>query len=346
MKKQIYKFTLASRWVKTPKAKHLLNPSTDKFVNIFLQISLIAIILISGKNQAIAQQLPTFINYNNNWSLLNPAAVAPDFLIDDYYRLSIQATYRQQWFGVEDAPKTQSLAFTWMQEEQPLLLGGQLLNDKTGAIGLTGAYGQFAYRFALDRHHHLSLGINAGLVQYRVKLSQIQLIESDDLVSTQDGQKLYPDFGMGFFYQYKDAVYAGISIPQTFGLTQNFETANQKYQLTRSRHYYALLGTNLYLDKSKTNYFALSTWAKYLPNIPFTIDFNAKYYFQDLFWLGIGGGTSKYARLETGLIIGNGIGYLDGRLSIGFAYDYALSTATQALGNTMELIMRYSIGSY
>ena len=106
-----------------------------------IQYQLLSIGILLAINVS-AQQLPTFINYTNNWSLLNPAAVSPDFLIDDYYRLSIQATYRQQWVGLEDAPQTQSLAVTWMPESNPILVGGQLLNDKTGAIGLTGAYGQ------------------------------------------------------------------------------------------------------------------------------------------------------------------------------------------------------------
>ncbi len=291
-----------------------------------------------------AQQLPTFINYTNNWSLLNPAAVSPDFLIDDYYRLSVQATYRQQWIGVEDAPQTQSLAATWMPENNPILLGGQLLNDNTGAIGLTGAYGQFAYRLQVNRRHFLSLGINAGLVQYRVKVSEINLLEKNDILAGQDGNRLFPDFGLGFFYQYDDWFYAGVSVPQTFGITNTFAaTDNRKYQLTRARHYYAMAGANIYLNKEKTSYFALSSWAKYLPNAPFTIDINAKYYFQDIFWLGVGGGSANLAHLEVGFIIGNGIGYLDNRLMLGFGYDFALNSTAQLLGNTMEITMRYSI---
>jgi len=291
---------------------------------------------------ATAQQLPTFINYTNNWSLLNPAAVSPDFLVDDYYRMSVQATYRQQWVGLEDAPQTQSLAATWMPENNPILVGGQLLNDKTGAIGLTGAYGQFGYRLALNRKHFLSLGINAGLVQYRVKATEINLLEKNDILTAQDGNRLFPDFGLGLFYQYDDWLYAGVSVPQTFGITNTFASDNRKYQLTRARHYYAMAGANIYLNREKTSYFALSSWAKYLSNAPFTLDINAKYYFQDIFWLGVGGGSTELAHLEVGFIIGNGIGYLDGRLLLGFGYDFALSATSQLLGNTMEVTMRYS----
>jgi len=290
----------------------------------------------------VAQQLPTFINYSNNWSLLNPAAVSPDFLVDDYYRMSLQATYRQQWIGLEDAPQTQSLAGTWMPESHPIVVGGQLINDKTGAIGLSGAYGQFAYRLNLRRKHFISLGLNAGLVQYRVRATEIRLLEKNDILTQQDGNRIIPDFGVGLFYQYDDRLYAGVSIPQTFGITNTFGVGNQKYQLTRARHFYAMAGANFYLNNDKTSYFALSSWAKYLPNAPFTVDINAKYYFQDIFWLGLGGGTTDLAHLEVGFIVGNGIGYLDGRLTIGFGYDFALSTKSQLLGNTMELMTRYS----
>ena len=305
------------------------------------KISLVFLYLIFTTS-LFGQQLPTFINYTNNWSLLNPAAISPDFLADDYYRFSLQATYRQQWSGLEDAPQTQSISGTWVPENHPLIIGGQLINDKTGAIGLTGAYGQFGYRLQVGRNHFLSFGLNAGLVQYRVKVSEIKLLEENDILTAQDGIKLIPDFGLGFFYQYKDWFYAGISIPQAFGITNTFASDNRKYQLTRARHYYALSGVNFYLNKDKTSYFALTAWAKYLTNAPFTLDINAKYYFQDIFWLGLGSGTTDLAHLEVGFIIGNGIGYLDGRLSLGFGYDFALSTNTQLLGNTMELTVRYS----
>ena len=244
--------------------------------------------------------------------------------------------------GLEDAPQTQTIAATYMAESQPILLGGQLLNDKTGAIGLTGVYGQFAYRLQMNRKHFLSLGINAGLVQYRVKVSEIRLLETNDILSNQDGMRLFPDFGIGLFYQFDDKFYGGVSVPQTFGLTNTFGTDNQRYQLTRARHFYALAGANFYVNEEKTSYFALSSWAKYLTNAPFTLDVNAKYFFQDVFWLGIGAGSTNLAHLEFGLIIGNGIGYLDGRLTIGFGYDFALNTQAQLLGNTMELSLRYS----
>lgn len=289
-----------------------------------------------------AQQLPTFINYTNNWSLLNPAAVSPDFLVDDYCRLTLQATYRQQWIGLEDAPQTQSLAGTWMPESHSILVGGQLINDQTGAIGLTGVYGQFGYRLKLNRKQFLSLGINAGLVQYRVKATEIKLLEQNDILTQQDGNRIFPDFGLGLFYQFDDWLYAGVSVPQTFGITNTFGTGKQKYQLTRARHYYAMAGANFYLNSDKTSYFALSSWAKYLPNAPFTLDLNARYFFQDIFWLGLGGGTTDLAHLEVGFIVGNGIGYLDGRLTLGFGYDFALSTQSSLLGNTMELTVRYS----
>ncbi|MEM6316503.1 MAG: type IX secretion system membrane protein PorP/SprF [Bacteroidota bacterium] len=291
-----------------------------------------------------AQQLPTFLNYANNWNVLNPAAVSPDFMVDDYYRLSVQATYRQQWAGLEDAPETQTLSATFMSESHPILVGGQLLNDKTGAIGLTGAYGQFAYRLQLDRKHFLSGGLNLGLVQYRVNVTEIQLLEAGDILANQDGARLFPDFGLGLFYQYDDLLYAGFSIPQTFGLTNTFQAQNRDYQLTRTRHYYAMTGANIYLNSDKTSYFAISSWLKYLSNAPLTVDFNAKYFFQDVFWLGLGGGTTDFAHLEAGVIIGNGIGYMDNRLTVGIGYDFALSAATQLLGNTVEVIVRYSIG--
>lgn len=289
-----------------------------------------------------AQQLPTFTNYNHNWPLLNPATVSTEYFRNDFIELSVQTTLRQQWAGLEDAPKTQTLAVNWIPENANYHTGLQVINDKTGAIGFTGAYAQFAYRIALNRASKISIGLNAGLVQYRAKVTQVRLQQSNDLVASSNGTRIYPDFGIGLFYQFKDQWYAGISIPQTFGLNTLFQADNREYGLERVRHYYALAGANWYFDANKTTFFSLSAWAKKVAAIPLTLDALLTYQFQDVFWLGLGGGSSKYTHLEVGVIIGNGLGYWNGLLHVGFGFDYALDAKAQLLGRTMELSMRYS----
>ncbi len=289
----------------------------------------------------LSQQLPTFLNYSNNWQLLNPAATNPDFLRDDYYTTALAANYRKQWSGIEAAPTTQSLLYSWMPESLQFHTGLQLLNDKTGVLGLSGVYGQFAYRIPFNRKHFLSIGLNAGLVQYRTKTSQVRLLDANDILGA-DANKIYPDFGLGIYYQYDDWFYAGVSVPQVFGLQTAFGAGQQTYELTRLRHYYAQTRINWYQNRSKSSYFSLSAWGKYLPNVPLTFDANIRYYFQDIFWLGLGGSTAEIAHLEVGCIIGEGLGYLDGLMHVGFGYDYSLSAASNLLGNTLELSVRYS----
>lgn len=303
---------------------------------------LVFLLLVAAGGVSLkAQQLPTFFHYSNNWSVLNPAALSPDLILDDGYRMSVQSTVRRQWADVEDAPRTQTLATTFLPETQSIILGGHLMNDQTGAIGWTGLYGRFAYRLRLTRHQTLSVGVHLGLAQYRVRAAEIRLLEPDDILGNTNQNQLLPDAGLGVFYQFRNRLYGGISFPQVFNWTTRYRNdRGDQYQLTRLRHAYAMGGANLFLNND--NRLSITAWVKRAPGVPWTADVNLRYFYQDVFWLGMGGGTTDVAHLEAGLLIGNGLGYLNGRLALSFGYDFTLSSRQQLLGSTLEIGLRYT----
>ena len=224
----------------------------------------------------IAQQLPLFSQYQDNYIAINPAMVSRDYLLNED-NLSFGASHRNQWADFENAPKTQIIRGEYLYSggNFGLLTGGYLLNDQTGPTGLTGLYGRFGAILAGDPYYGgISLGINLGVVQYRVNTNELNLRDQDDIVASDNQMQLFPDVGFGLYYYKKlsgsgflddDYVYAGVSIPQTIGLDTEFQDETGNFFLKRMQHFYAQAGIFHFLEDE--SYLELAAWGKYVQGL-------------------------------------------------------------------------------
>ncbi len=300
-----------------------------------------------------AQQLPLFTQYQENTGIINPAAVNNNYFIyEDNVAFGI--SYRKQWVGIANAPETQTIQGEYMYAATggfSWIAGGYLLNDKTGPTAFTGAYGRIAGIITDDPYYGgLSFGLSFGAVQYRVNVSEIRLKDPDDILTAEDQSRVYPDFGLGaYFYRRLERgafegnhVYAGISVPQVFGLNLEFRDESGAFSTQRVQHYYALLGMNHYLKDDK--YIQPSIWVKYTPNAPINIDFNLRYQLVDHFWIGTGVSTAGNYHLEAGYILGENMGWYS-HLRIGYGFDYSFTTFGPAAGPAHEINLVYTFGN-
>ncbi len=236
-----------------------------------------------------------------------------------------------------------------------LLAGGYLINDQTGPTGLSGAYGRIAGILTDDPYWGgFSLGLTFGLVQYRVKGTEIEFLDEGEVLSNSDYYQIHPDVGFGLYYYkamdkgfFKDDIfYTGVSIPQTLGFDLTFTDDNGEFYIHRIQHYYALIG--LYKNISELNYFEPSIWFKYTPNAPINIDLNLRYLFtrgrgyfaRPFFWLGTGYSFNQSIHLEVGFFL-NDL-FDDSHIKIGYGYDYGFNTYGPFFGNTHELNLSLS----
>lgn len=304
---------------------------------------LVVFMLASG----LAQQLSTYTLYRDNWNILNPAIVSNNY-INHEYNMSVGANYRYQWVDLEDAPNSQAVSFEFVPNGYNMITGGHLINDQTGLIGQTGIYGTFAYRLQFARRVEQSLmfGINAGIVQYRAKLNGLELSNPNDPFAQAASEVQYfPDFGLGVFYHYADVFYAGISVPQTFGLNTSYRAENGDFNIQRTQHFYGIVGGYITLDVigDGTSYLEPTLWVKYVKNAPISLDANIRYQFSDVAWLGIGGNLAKTVHFEGGVVLGENVGWLDnGQMKVGFGFDRSFNTYAAFFGNAFELNVTYS----
>lgn len=300
---------------------------------------------------AHAQHLPLFTQYRDQIGVLNPGAFSHDYLVHEN-PMSFGLSFRRQWVGLESAPVTQTLRGEYFYESGGsfnLIYGGHVVNDQTGPTGFTGAYGRVGGLLSSDPYYGgLSLGFSFGMVQYRVKTSELRLRDLNDLTGTTDQSMLFPDVGVGlYYYKYIERgflddshIYAGVSIPQVFGLDLEFITENGSFGTRRIQHYYAVAGLYKYLRND--TYLEPSVWFKYAPGAPVNVDLNLRYQMNGNFWLGAGGATAGTVHLETGFILGENYN-LNNTLKIGYGFDYSFNTFGPEVGSSHEINLTYSI---
>src|ERR1051326_6999781 len=114
-----------------------------------------------------AQQDPMVSQYMFNGLYLSPAYAgvrkAPN----------ITGSFRKQWTALDGAPVTQTLSYD--QKLTPKMGAGLIIvNDKIGVTGQTDFYGDYAYHLKLAKEMSLSLGLRAGVSNYRANLTSLK----------------------------------------------------------------------------------------------------------------------------------------------------------------------------
>lgn len=315
---------------------------------------LIFLAILSFLTQSlVAQQLPLFSQYRENYIAINPAMVSTEYLL--YQQdLSFGASYRTQWSGFEGAPETQFIRGEYLYDNNGgfgLLTGGYLINDQTGPIGLTGIYGRIGGIFTGDvTQSGIAVGLTLGAVQYRVNTRELRLRDANDILASDSKTQFHPDVGVGISYYQQlsgfldgDYIYAGVSIPQALGFNLEFQDEGGKFGIQRSRHFYAQAGLFHLLEGE--GYLELSSWAKFVESAPVNVNINLRYQTNSIVWVGVGGSTAGTAHVEAGVQLGENAGF-DNTIRIGYGFDYTFSSFGPSVGTTHEVNVSYSLFTY
>lgn len=298
-----------------------------------------------------AQQLPNFTIYRDQWNVINPAALSNNYLINEL-NYTVGASYRRNWLNVQDAPQTGILNFEMVLEEQNSVIGAHVISDKTGKLGQTGFYGHYAYILDMGGRtdRALVIGLGAGLVQYGAKLSEIDFPDLANRPAINDNL-LFPDFSLGAFFYEEDNYYLGVSVPQVFGLDTKFKAEDARYDVKRLPHVYAVAGK--YFDSflgNSTSFLEVSSWLRYVPNAPISLDVNGRLQISELYWAGLGFGAAASGqqktfsvRAETGFVLGEQVRIENGQFKLGLAYDQPLAAPLgRYFGGAFEVHLLYS----
>jgi type IX secretion system PorP/SprF family membrane protein len=298
-----------------------------------------------------AQQTPLFSMYRDQWAVLNPAALSNNYLLNNK-TMSLSGAWHVQWWNLPSSPRTQTLAWEMVSDPRNSVFGAQVINDQTGKISQTGVYGRYAYRIKMGRRisQSLLIGINAGAVQYRVKLNEIDFPDAST-APTGSPRLVRPDLGVGVFYHYADRYYAGLSVPQTFGISTDFKDGDDVFSIRRKPHVYAVLGaywSTPWLG-NETSFIEPSIWVKYAGSSPFNMDLNLRAQVSELVWAGIGVNAgfglrpSAALHFEAGLFLGEQVQLMNSQVKVGFAFDLPVMQGLgRVFGSSAELVLVYT----
>jgi len=267
------------------------------------------------------QQSPMYTQYMFNKFVYNPAVAG----IDPYFQ--IRSNHRFQWVGLTDPPLTNSLSYFGPHSTLPMGYGGYIYYDVTGPTSVAGLTGAYAYNVGITDNLRLSMGVNAGLMQYRVDGTQITIKDKTDIALD---QAVYSSFAFDAnfgLYLYSDNYYAG------FSTTQLINSKLKLYGVNKLKTHYYLTGGYMF---ELNNDFKLepSMIIKATAPFIFQLDFNVRVIYLDMIWLGL-----SY-RTQDALSLLIGYTYND-RIHIGYSYDFTTTDLRKYNSGTHEIMIGY-----
>ena len=298
------------------------------------KILLVCITVLSFLSfKGFAQQQGQYSQYMMNYFLINPAVAGTE----DY--LDVRMGYRNQWAGLEGAPKNYYLTahmplnkihdrhdkkFHRKMTEPYHVLGGMASGQTLGAIGTYTANLSYAFHLPLTLDWSMSGGISAGVMQYSLNQNKIQFVDNLTDVAQTGYNKIKPNLNVGVWF-YTSKFFGGLSSSQLFESKLGY-TGDGKLQ----RHYYATAGYKFQLNKELG--LVPSVLFKTVPGAAYQVDVNAKLRYLNLAWLG-----ASY-RYNDAIVLLIGANIKD-RFEIGYSYDITTSALRAYSGGSHEIML-------
>ncbi len=279
--------------------------------------------------KASAQYDPIFTQYMFNEMFINPAyAGSRD-------QISATALYRNQWVGMEGAPKTQTVSIHGPVKNKKVGLGLSFMNESIGVEKKVGFFTNYAYRLQTSENGRLAFGLQAGLIHMRENYLDVVTHDPNDIQFSQNVSKLVPNAGFGIYYNTK-RFYAGFSIPR---LIENYiDSVNGgdiKNKFTHQNFHYFLTGGYVF-DISPEIKLKPMTMIKASDGATIQADVTLAAYFNEIFWIGAtyrtGAAASVFAQVN-----------LTKQLRLGYSYDYTTNQLNKYNSGTHEITLGYDI---
>lgn len=283
----------------------------------------------------IAQQDAQYTQFMYNKLGFNPAFAGA------VESANVQAVFRQQWLGLDDAPSSQIATLNTPITSNGTGVGARLSRITIGLEQQYNVEGSYAYRFPIGRGTRLGLGVSASARYFNVEYQNANPIQGggvDQAIPGAGESKVVPNFGAGVYID-GPAYYVGISVPRL--LENNIDLGEEETIISReARHFYFMGGFKFPLSEKLT--LEPQLLAKYVNGAPFDADLNLTAHVGDNFFVGAsyrlgGNGLGESASALFGL-------YLSEHLSMCLAYDIGLSDLNTAQSGSLEMVVAYSIG--
>lgn len=304
------------------------------------------ILLLCVAGPCFAQQDAQYSQYIFNGIYINPAYAGYR------ERVNINATYRNQWTGIEGAPKSFSLAADAIMPNERVGLSLTMSSERLGAQKNIAVFANYAYRFPVneDRTSKLAFGLGAGVMQSGLNGDMLRPRDLDDnYIPIGTVKQILPDMHAGVFFS-TPKLYIGASASNLIGkfildkksLDYNFPTPRPHYYLTGG----VLIPVEEFVIDFKP-FFLIKDDIKG----PTVLDINAFFLFKQVVWLGVGYRTAIKLYNKPALqgdinnknaLLGMTEIFISQRLRLGYSYDHSMSNLAGYAGSTHEISLSWN----
>jgi type IX secretion system PorP/SprF family membrane protein len=287
-------------------------------------ISLAVLILLS---LAVMGQLTPVTNQY----ILNPLTINPSYA-GSRGGLSIAAFYRQQWVGLNGAPRTMSLEVDGPVLSSRLGLGLVIVNDQIGVTKQTEVMTSYAYRVNVG-DGLLAMGLGAGLVATNTAWSDLIVLDPGDEYYLIDSRVfVVPDFSFGVYYNVKN-YFVGFSIPRLLGYKFDFDKNKYSLKVEPGQYNYVLNTGYMFSLGQKTN-FMPSALVSYSIGDKLLYDVSAHFILNGRLWLGATYRSTSAVTALAQFAINN-------QFKVAYSYDYNFGKLGTYSNGSHEIMLRY-----
>jgi type IX secretion system PorP/SprF family membrane protein len=263
-----------------------------------------------------------------NEKFINPASAG------SREQISATMVYRNQWVGLEGAPKTQTASIPGPLMNKKLGLGLTVMNESIGVTHQFAVYGNYAYRIQTGTNGALAMGVQGGFINHQENLSEVITNEENDnefLFNTP--RVVLPNAGFGMYYN-TDRFYAGLSIPRMFKNKVEGDGSSDVINKMELRNWHYYFSSGYVFPVSESIKLKPSVMVKAVSGAPLIADVTLQALFMDVFWLGFSYRTEdSFSGLATFQITP--------QLRFGYSYDYTTTELNNYSSGTHEINLGY-----
>lgn len=298
-----------------------------RYIN-FLMLGPILLIVHAASVRVQAQQHPIYSQYMFNGLVINPAYAG------SHGSMTLTATARKQWAGLQGAPETQVFTLHTPVKFSRSSTGVMLVHDQAGPISQYNLSGVYAYRIPVSKHGRFAVGAQGGMTYYQANFSELNIITPDnqpDPAFAGNESRMMPNLGLGMYYHDKKK-YIGLAVPAVINNRWNLQ--DPSLRATQQRHYF--LSAGYIFDLNRDLKLKPNVLLRWVEGGAFQYDINANMLIREVLWAGLSYRMNDAVDIIFEYNITN-------QLSFGYSYGHPTSRLAAYQSGTHELLVNYRI---
>ena len=299
---------------------------------------ILSVLPLSGQTNTTSTRIrlayPVYSQYLHNGLLINPAYAGSREI------LSLFVSGRQQWSGINGAPRMETLSMHSLLKNNRVGVGlsGQFYQYGDAQYGIsrfTSIYADYAYHIKLSTGH-LSLGLKAGFDMSTTKYTdefRSTLTNPNDPVFMDNESLFLPNAGAGIYYYGKNFFF-GAAIPSFLGYRRTSDSKLTFRALDDFNVNISAGGLIAFSDEFK---FKPSVFIDYPVKQPdeLRVDLNGNFIIKDFVWIGGSYRTKEEVAVAILQL------QINPQIMFGYSYDYPLGRMNNYSKGSHEIVFRY-----